>query len=253
MKKIFGAILTIVIAGMTITSCQNDSGSSATLTKNSELTKMLMRVTHSATPSTGRTETDDHLPCFTVNLPVTVVINGQNITVTDMADYATVQNALHHCDGDDNDGDDSNNSATFVFPITLTFADGTTQTVATAVELHTAVHSCSDDIDDIDCLDVHFPISITYTDANNVTATITLNNDDEAYTFLATLGATETLTISYPLTITDSTGATVTVTNNDELLAALQAADDHCGHHEGDENGDDNGGDNDGDGSNSNG
>lgn len=246
MKNIFKSILAVALLGFVAVSCQSDSGSDK-LSKNSTLTTMLMRVTHGGSVTTGRSGDDDHLPCFTVNLPVTILMNDTSITISDMADYAIVLNALHHSRDDDGD-DDNGTSYSFVYPITLTMADGTTQTINSNDELHVAVHSCSDDIDDIDCLDLHFPITFTYTDASNVTTTVTLNNDDDAYTFLATLSGSETFVINYPLTITDSNGSTITVNSNSELLSALQEADDHCGHHEGDDDngGDDNGGDDNG-------
>lgn len=243
MKNIFSSMLALAVLGLAAVSCQNDSTGSDKLSKNSALTTMLMRATHGGSTVAGRSG-DDDLPCFTVNLPVDLTVNGAVVTVSDMANYGTVLNALHHS-GDDEGDDDNGNTYNFVYPITITLADGTTQIIASGDELQTAIHSCSDDIDDIDCLDVHFPITFTFTDAANVTTTITLNDDDEAYTFLATLGGSETFVISYPLTITDSTGATVVVNSNEELLAALQAADDDCGHHDGDDDngGDDNGGD----------
>lgn len=247
MKKTFNTILAMAMIALVMTSCQNDSdGGSQKLDKNSPLTQMLLRVTHNGTAAAGRTENeDDDAPCFTVNLPVSLLVDGHTITVTTMAEYATVLNALHHAgdsdddeDDDDNDGDASHH-ASFVFPITVTFADGTTQVITTESEMNTAVHSCSDDADDIECLDIHYPLTINFTDVNNVSTTIVLNNDDETYTFLATLGASETLVINYPLSITDATGASVVVHNNDELLAAIQSADDDCGNHDGDDDDDD--------------
>lgn len=246
MKNIFSSLLAMALLGLAAVSCQNDSTGSDKLSKNSPLTVMLMRATHGGAAVAGRSG-DDDLPCFTVNLPVVVTVNGTAVTVSDMADYGTVLNALHHS-GDDEGDDDNGTVYSFVYPITLTLADGTSQTIASGAELQTAIHNCSDDLDDIDCLDVHFPITFTFTDATNVTTTITLNDDDEVYTFLATLGGSETFVISYPMTITDSTGATLVINSNDELLTALQNADDDCGHHDGDDDngGDDNGGDDNG-------
>lgn len=246
MKNLLRSILAIAVIALVMTSCQNDSVDSQKLNKNSPLTTMLLRVTHSSTAAAGKSGSE-HTPCFTVNLPVSLLIAGQTVTITTMEEYAAVQNALHHCGDSDDDDDNNDNSddaqhATFVFPITITFADGTTQVITTEAEMNTAVHSCSDAIDDIDCLDVHYPLTISFTDANNMSTVITLNNDDETYTFLATLGTAETLVIQYPLSVTDATGATVTINNNGELMAAIQAADDDCGHHEGDDdNGDDSG------------
>ncbi len=243
MKNIFKTVVALAIIGMITVSCENDSDGSQKLTKNSPLTTMLMRVTHNGT-SSGKSDDDDS-PCFFVNLPVSLLVNGESVTVSTEADYALVQNALHHCgdsedDGDDDDDDnDGDDHATFVFPITITFADGTTQVITNDSELNTAVHSCSDSDDDIECLDILYPLTITFTDANNESTVITLNNDDETYTFLATLGGSETLEINYPLTITDATGTTVIVNNNDELEDAIQAADDECGSGDGDDDEDD--------------
>jgi hypothetical protein len=250
MKRVFVFIIAMAMISLVVASCQDDSGNDSpqTLSKNSPLTTMLMRVTHSSTSATGKTTSetgrmgDDYtLPCFVVNLPVTLLVNGQNVTITSLAEYGAVQNALHLCGGSDDDDrdedDDHDISASFVFPITLTFADGTSQTVATEAELQTAVMSCSDDMDDIDCFEIHFPITIGFNDADGVSHVVTFNDKNDVYVFLVTLGTTETYVITYPISVTNAAGATVVINNNDELLAAIKAADDHCGHrqHDGDD------------------
>lgn len=253
MKKVFLSLLFVGTLILTMGSCQNES-TSQELNKNSALTTLLMRVTHGGSSSTGKSGQSGSA-CFTVNLPVTLIDSaGQNVVVSDMADYNLVIDALRHSghhDGDDDNGnddgennDDDHAHYTFVFPITLTMADATTLTVATQEELHNAVHSCHDDSDDINCLQLHYPITINYNDATNTSTTVTFTDDDDLYTFLITLIGSETLTINYPITITDSNGATVTIENNDQLQNAIQTADDHCGHHDGD---DDHGGDGDDD------
>lgn len=250
MKKVALSLLLVGSLMLTMSSCQNET-TSQELNKNSALTALLMRVTHGGAASTGKSGQSGST-CFTVNLPVTLVDNaGQNVVVSDMADYALVIDALRHRgidDGDDDNGDDNDddhNHYSFVFPISLTMADGTTVDVATQEELHTAIHSCHDDSDDIECLQLHFPITINYTDTSNTATTVTFTDDSELYTFLITLVGSETMTINYPITITDSNGASVTIENNEQLQAAIETADDHCGHHDGD---DDHGGDGDNDG-----
>jgi hypothetical protein len=260
MKKLFSTVLMLLVVAITTNSCQNDSNSKE-LNKNSTLTTLLMRVTHGGVSAAGKLmRGGEHAPCFTVNLPVTLVdAAGQSTVVSDMSQYDLVLHALHNRgdhdggegnggdgdgeDDDDNDGDHSH--ASFVYPISLTMADGTTLAVATQEELQAAVHSCNDDLDDIDCMELHYPITINYSDANNIATTVTFNSDDDIYTFLATLGASETMVINYPMTITDANGGTVTVNSNEELQAAIEAAAGHCGHHEGEGDHD---GDHDGDG-----
>ncbi|WP_284653269.1 hypothetical protein [Flavobacterium terrisoli] len=240
MKKILKSVFALAIIGLVLSSCENDSDSQK-LSKNSTLTQLLMRVTHNGNTPTGKSEDDDDMPCFVVDLPVSLVVDGQTVTITTMDEYATVQNALHHAgdsdddDDDDDDSDDDEVHATFVFPISITFADGTTQLIATEEELDVAVHSCGDDADDIECLDLHYPLTLTFTDANNVSTVVTLNNDDETYTFLATLGGSETVVINYPLTITDANGETEVVNSNEELTDEIQQADDDCGNDDGDD------------------
>ncbi|RTY96015.1 hypothetical protein [Flavobacterium sp. GT3R68] len=240
MKKFILSVAVLTMIILTTNSCQNDDGgSSQALTKTSPLTNLLLRVTHNPTLA-GKSENETNEFCFTVNLPVTIENNGQSVTVTSQDDYATVQNALHQCD-------DDSTSVSFVFPINITFADGTTQTINSTEGLQQVLDTCSDedeDEDDIECLNIHYPINITYTDANNLSTVVILNTDDEAYAFLTNLEATNSIVISYPLTITDATGTTVIVNNNDDLQTAIEEADSECGHHDGDHNDDDENNDN---------
>jgi hypothetical protein len=229
MKKIFAPLVALMMA-LAITSCQNDDATaSQELSKNSPLTTLLMRVTHHA-GTAGRSsddddEDDDDDICFAVSLPVTIQANGQSVTISTEAQYAAVLAVLDQYDEDDTI------TAGFVFPISIVFADGTTQQITDAAQLETAMDNCSDDDDngeDIECLDIAYPISITYTDAATGATLLTFNNDNELYTFLLGLDTDDVLAISYPLTITDATGATLTVNNNDELEDAIEDADLAC-------------------------
>ena len=56
----------------------------------------------------------DSSSCFSVQLPVTVIVNGNQITVADASDYQLVQDAI---DAYSNDDDLVN----FVYPITIRF------------------------------------------------------------------------------------------------------------------------------------
>lgn len=223
MKKVISSLALATLVMLTIVSCQNDSDGTNELTKNSPLTTWLMRVTHTAN-SAGKSSNDD-MPCFAVTLPVTVITNGVSVVISSPADYQLVINAIDEMD-------EENTTVTFAYPITITFADGTTQTINSDQDLETVYENCDedeDDNDDIECLDLNFPISISYTDANNAPAVISFNNNDEIYDFLYNLDDNDSYIISYPFTITDGTGASVVINNNDQLENIIENANEECG------------------------
>ena len=246
MKKLIAPIALLAMLLLGVSSCQNDDDvTSQKLTKDSALTTLLMRVSQNSTLA-GRDGDDDDddnddddndsTACFTVNLPVIINSGGQSVTVTNLENYALVIAAL-------DDFDDEENGVTFVFPLTLTFSDGTTQTVNSAADLEAIDEACEDedddeDDDDIECLSVNYPISITFNNAVSGAAVITITNDSELYLLLESLDNDDSIVISYPLTITDGVGNALTIQNNNQLEAAIEEAAEQCGNDDDDDDDD---------------
>jgi hypothetical protein len=237
MKKIILSML-VVLIGLVFYSCQKDDvpNNSGKLTIRSELTDLLMRVSHTSVANTNARD-EDESACFKVNLPVTFAINGQTVTVADESDYAAVLIALHNIQDDDV-------SVIFSFPISVSYEDGTTTVFNTTAELYMALRNChsdDDEDDDIECLKIHYPLQISFYDSVGVENVLVFNSDEELFFFLDELEDDDAFVINYPVTITDSNGSTIVVSNNGQLEVSIEAADDECG--DDDDQGEDDDGD----------
>lgn len=238
MKSLFKSILLIAtISIFTLTSCQNEDAqittdTSANLTKTSTLTGLLSRVSQD---STSVDNVIDSTSCFSVNLPVIVVVNNQQLTITDATGYAVVQNILNEF-GDDDD------EVSFVFPITITFANYTTAVITSNDQLDDIIDACGEDNEDeIECLNINYPITISYYNAGSQTpSSITVTSDSDLYNLFEGFDDNDYATIHYPISITDANGSQVIIHNNSELQAAIENADSSCdGTDDGDINDDD--------------
>lgn len=252
MKNASKLVLVIgLISLITLNSCQNDSSQSSNkITANSTLKTLLARVSQKRTSSDN---VIDSTSCFTVKLPVTVMVNGAAVVVTTSADYQAVAAIF----------DDSHNDVDhieFVFPITIVYADFTELVVTTNQQLHSLMEGChnndvdededeSNDDDDnaINCISLMYPFVISTT--NNGTPTdVTINNDHDIYLLLETVEGSTTVTINYPISIVDANGQTIVVENNNQLEHNIHEATTECGNHDSDDEND-----NDDDGNHNNG
>lgn len=192
-----------------------------TLTATSQLTKLVERVTQ--TP-TGLDNVLDNSSCFSVVLPVTVIINGQNFLVGTQGDYQVVQDAM---DAFSNDDDLVN----FVYPITIQFQNSQTQVISTSDMLDDVIDNCGEDdgLDEIECIQFMYPININIYDANNQFAqTVAIQSDVQFYNFISNLSDNQIIAFQFPIAIIDSNGQSVTISSNQQLLEFIDDSIDDC-------------------------
>ena len=235
------ALLISLVSLISLTSCQNDSSQSSNkITANSTLKTLLSRVTQKRTSSDN---VIDSTSCFTIKLPVTVMVNNQEVIITTPADYQAVANVF---DDDDSDDDHIN----FVFPITVIYADFTELEVTSSQQLHSLKEAChEDDVDNddddsnddddnaINCISLTYPFVISTTD-NGTPTDVTINNDQDLYVLLETVQGGNTVTINYPISIVDANGQTIVVENNNQLEDNIYEATTECGNHDSDDEND---------------
>lgn len=191
------------------------------LTKDATLVGLLQRVSQQTTSDDNVL---DSTSCFAVELPVTVLVNNQQITVNSSADYQLVQNAIDAFSTDDD-------IVYFNFPITITFQNFSTLVVTNNNQLDDIIEDCGDDdgFDEIDCISIVFPNTFYIYDANNQLAeTIVISSNVQLYNFLENLDSNEFIAIQYPISVLDSNGNTVVITSNDALEDFIEAAIDDC-------------------------
>lgn len=218
--------LNLSLVGLLLMSCQSEENeviqdANQNLTNTSPLTTLLTRVTQN--PTSGDNVLDNS-SCFSVVLPVTVIVNGQNIVVATQADYQTVQDAINAFSNDDD-------IVNFVYPITIQYQNFSTQVLQDSDDLDDAIDACGEDdgFDEIDCISFNFPIVINVYNANNQLAdTVTLNNNTDLYNFLENLEDNEYVAIQYPISLVNSNGQTITITNNNQLEDVIEDSIDDC-------------------------
>lgn len=218
--------LILSLVGLFLMSCQSEENeviqdTTQNLTNTSPLTTLVTRVTQN--PTSGDNVMDNS-SCFSVVLPVTVIVNGQNIVVSTQADYQTVQDAI---DAFSNDDDIVN----FVYPITIQYQNFSTQVLQDSDDLDDVIDDCGEDdgFDEIDCISFNFPIVISVYNSNNQLAdTITITNNSDLYNFLENLEDNEYIAIQYPISLTNANGQNVAITNNDQLEDVIEDSIDDC-------------------------
>lgn len=187
----------------------------------SSLAKLISRV------SQNPTELDniiDNTSCFSVQLPVSVVVNGQIITITTQSDYQLVQNAIDFYTTDDD-------VVHFEYPITIQFQNFTTQVVNDSNQLDDIIDDCNDDdgFDEIDCIAINYPIAINIYDSNNQVAnTITIQSNPQLFNFIGSLSTSIIAAIVYPISVTNSNGEDVLINSNTTLETFINSSIDDC-------------------------
>ncbi|EDP97898.1 hypothetical protein KAOT1_11812 [Kordia algicida OT-1] len=165
----------------------------------------------------------DNANCFTVNLPVTVSINGTTVEVNSTNDYATIVGLLNQ----------SNDTAVSIsYPITITLSDYSEIIIENEEVLISQISNCSGpnqpDID-IECIDFQYPFSIAVFDVNfEVIETQNITDDESLFYFLETLSSGVVASINYPISLVNADGTVIAVTSNAELEAAIAAAENTC-------------------------
>lgn len=219
-------LLNLGLVGLLLVSCQSEENeviqdANQNLTNTSPLTTLVTRVTQN--PTSGDNVLDNS-SCFSVVLPVTVIVNNQQIVVNSQAEYQTVQDAINAFSNDDD-------IVNFVYPITIQYQNFSTQVLQNSNDLDDVIDACGEDdgFDEIDCISFNFPIVINVYDANNQLAdTVSLNNNTDLYNFLENLEDNEYVAIQYPISLVNSNGQTITITNNSQLEDVIEDSIDDC-------------------------
>jgi hypothetical protein len=227
MKKI--QLLYVFLFSLVLTNCQKEEEEIITqpptpdnIVVGSQLAKLLTRTAQNPTQCDN---VIDGNSCFSVQLPVTVTVNGTQVNVTSEAGYQTVQDIKDVYTTD-------NDIVYFTYPIILKYKNFDSQVITNYTEFHNVVLSCpSDDgLNEIDCISINYPVVINIYNTNNQVAnTLTVQNNKQMYNFINDLTPNVIATIVYPISGTDSNGQNVTISSNDELENFIESSIDDCG------------------------
>lgn len=243
MKKFNLAFILILFALTALTSCQDevveitDPSSEQTIVAGSSLATNMMRT---ATLDGSWDNIIDGANCLSVELPVTVIVNGLEVVIDSEDDYGIIE-AVFEEFGDDED------VLEIQFPIVIILSDYTEITIESYEELEAFVVECpgeNETDDDIECIDFIYPITISvYNTDFQIIDTVTIESDEQLYVFIDGLDGGVLASINFPISMVMYTGQEIVVNNNAQLEAAIDNADDSCDEDDDYDYGDDNGND----------
>ena len=168
----------------------------------------------------------DNANCLSVELPVTVIANGLEITVDSTEDYKVIRAIFNEFDDDDDD-------LKIVFPITIVMSDYTEVTIENRDALENLIRECkgeNEDDDDIECIDFKYPISFSvYNTQFQVIDIVNIESDRQLFLFIKGVKEGGVLaSLNFPVTMQLSDGSTIEVNNNLQLQTAIRNAKDAC-------------------------
>jgi hypothetical protein len=225
-RKFSGFLLATVLS-FVFFSCQSEItdeqySTKETITKTTPLITYVERI---VMQKTAQDNIIDQTDCFMVKFPYTVTVNAVDITLNSAADIALVENniALSTIDTD---------VVSIHFPITVIFNDYKQETLDSLSDYTDLLHDCaekSDDLPQINCLNINYPISINRYDSNNqIASSLTIQDNQALYYFIDNLEDNQFVAVGYPITVTSSNGYPITVTNNSQLEDLIKEALDNC-------------------------
>ncbi len=166
----------------------------------------------------------DSASCFSLVLPVTATVNGQQVIFNTPEDIKLIERIWDESSVDQD-------YVSLQFPVTVLRADHTTLTVANKDTLHDLRDLCEEggSDDDIECIDFLYPIKITaYDTQNQISNVIIINDDKQLYDFMESLDDNELLTFTFPLILIFTDGTELTLNDNKTLESVIEDAADDC-------------------------
>lgn len=167
----------------------------------------------------------DYANCFNIKLPVTVLVNGEEIYVNSEVDYKIIEHIF-------DDSDDDIDTINITFPIQIILDDFSEVTVSNSSELTIYSIKCNGENeadDDIECLDFKFPITaFLYNSNNEIIKTIKIDSDSNLYNFIKELDNFDFVTINFPISVTLLDGTEIGINNLLELENTIKAYENAC-------------------------
>ncbi len=205
--------MTSLIVLLTIISCQDDIDidTSTEETNNSE-SVFTSKAQRNTMFDGSLDDVLDNAPCFAVQLPVSVLLNGIETNISTLTDL----NLIGETD-----------VVELFFPITITNYDYTETVINSEEEFNQVVDDCETLTENnegpVTCADINFPIQVFTSTNAQVQNDFTINSNENMYVFIENLNENDVYTINYPITVTTEQDSEVTVQSDAELEAILDS------------------------------
>jgi len=155
----------------------------------------------------------DGSSCSSLILPVSVIVNGQEMTINSPDDFNDVELIF--------DEDEENEDyIEIIFPVTIILADYNELVINDEDDLEDLIDDCIEggEDEDIECIDFKFPFSISVFDSDRETSNVvTVDDDHELHEFVEDLDENDLASFIYPITVILSDNSETIIGNNDEL------------------------------------
>ncbi len=217
---LFSLMSFVVLLGV---SCQKeeteyiDTTDKDTITANSVITTILGRT---AQNEGSWDDIIDGTSCAAIQYPLTVIANGQEVTLQSIADVQLIVAIFAQFPNDID-------TLEIVFPITLIMWDYTEVEVNSQEELNQIIANCISNgqgDNEISCIGFQYPITIyTYNSAQEQTGTVVINSDFELFQFIQNLDENDVYSLDFPVTVILDDGSTQTVNNTQELQDLIES------------------------------
>lgn len=168
----------------------------------------------------------DKASCLSIQLPVTVVVNGLEIIIDSEEDYKVIETIFNEFEEDDD-------HLEIIFPITIITENHDDIVINNADELEAFIEECkgeNEPDDDIECIDFRYPISFSvYNGDFEVIDVITIDNDRQLHRFIKRVKEGDVFaSLNFPVTMVLADGTEIVVNNNEELQVTIEEAKDAC-------------------------
>ncbi len=226
-SKLNSLILLLTIVGIFLSGCQKevteiiDPSAEEAFNSSSTVADLVNR-------TSLNDGSDDNIidgsSCTQLVLPITVIVNGLEITLDSKEDFNTVEHIIDQFSDDDD-------VIEILFPVTVILADHSELQLNNKDDLEDLVDQCTEGgmDDDIECIDFKFPLDISlYDSENQLSDVITIDNDKEMHDFIDDLDDNDVAGFVFPITVVLSDGTEMQVNDNDELEDVLKSAINDC-------------------------
>ncbi|MFK7833226.1 MAG: hypothetical protein AB8B52_08115 [Winogradskyella sp.] len=215
---LFALVFIVLVSCRTEDDLSIDPPTNETIKPNSTLANLMSRV---AKKDGSKDNIIDKASNLTVQLPVTVMVNGIELEIIDEDGYEDIEDIIDF-------SEDDVDSVVIMYPIITISSDFSTNVVNSDTELLALTVNAEND-DDIECLDFQYPITLSYFDEiNEIFATLTINNDNEIFDFIEDLDQFAAVTFNFPFAVLFSDDTSQIINNIQELEAVIEATDNTC-------------------------
>ena len=219
-NTVFFLLITTVL--LLLTSCREESDDNIfpseeeALLANTELSNLILK----STTNNGATDNIlDGSSCYSISLPVTVVIEKLKIIVASPADFDQIEDVFENLEEDIED-------LTFIYPITLIDSNFTEIIVKNEDQFDELLDRCEDSIDDdIECVEFNYPLSVSaFNRVSETIESITFEDDKSLHKFIKNLTVNDIVEFDFPITITQNAQNKIETESLDALRTVLRTS-----------------------------